>query len=72
MSVRPVRFFQLALLLVLVALGGARPLLAWGREGHYIVATIAESLLSPGARARALPDGRALPAPPLRRRLGRP
>jgi nuclease S1 len=43
-------FIRLAMFSVLV--GGAQSVLAWGAEGHQLVARIAESLLSNSARAQ--------------------
>lgn len=39
-------------LVVLAALGGSLPALAWGPEGHSLVARIADAQLTPAARAR--------------------
>ena len=44
----------LLLLLPLLLLDSPAPVLAWGRDGHAIIAAVAETLLTPEARLGAL------------------
>lgn len=51
LSVRLTKFLALPILAALIALPST-PVLAWGREGHQVIAMIAENHLSPAAAAR--------------------
>lgn len=61
-----------AVLVLLAALGVAKPALAWGCEGHQVLALIAEKNLSPHARSMAMKILAASPvSPQLRRYCGK-